>query len=324
MTPDYKITANDDDITKLIEDRFMELRLVDENGIKSDSFELRLDDNENVIEMMSNDVELTIELGFDGKLEQMGKFAGLELEFSGPPSVVTVRATSVNLRKSMKAKKTRSFDLVSFGDLVSTVASEYGYDALVDDLVASIEFAHIAQTTESDWSLLNRLARDYDAFVKVGGGKLIVAVRSSIGVKKSLVTGDLLPSVVLQPGDVETWSVKHNDKTKYKAVIAKWYDKDAAILNEVMSGDGVPSMELAKHYDNEEDAQRAADARLKKLQRVTKMVTIKTKGRTDATAMGDLTLKNFRNGVDGSYTFTRVEHVVKKETGYRCSFEAEL
>lgn len=321
MRPSFKITANDSNITNLIKDRFIELRITDEVNEKSDLLEIRLDDNGHKIDVPHNDVEIAVELGYDGKLEKVGVFSGLEIEFSGPPSVVVIRASAMNLRKNMKAKKTRSFENKTLSDIVSSIANEHGYTAIVDEFLATIFFIHVAQTNETDWQLINRLARDYDAFVKAAGGKLVVAMR---GQKISVATRAQLPTVTLEPKDVERWSIKYSDKTKTKSVKARWHDKASAQMQVIESGSGEPQLVLEKIYDSEADAKQAADAKLNKMQRLERVARIKLAGRTDLVAMGQLVLKKFRTGVDGDYKLTRVDHVLSADRGYRCEIEAEL
>ena len=322
VKPSFKVIANDKNITDLIADRFIELRITDEVNQKSDLLSIRLDDGDNKIVVPSNDVELTVELGYDGKLEKMGVFSGLELVFLGPPDIVVIRASAMNLRKGMKAKKSRSFENISFGDLMSTIANEHGYTALVDDFIASIVFPYIAQTNETDWQLINRLTRDYDAFIKASGGKLVVAMRDG---KKSLATQGQLPVVEVDRSDVEKWDIKHNDKTKIKSVKAKWYDKGSALMSVYEAGSGEPKIELKKTYDSEAQAKLAAEAKLKRMHRLEKTGRVTMAGRTALVAMGTLSLKNgFRENLKGEYTLNRVDHVLSASRGYRCECDIEV
>jgi len=319
MKPSWKIIANDKNITDLIADRFISLRITDGIGDVSDSIELKLDDNDNKIELPNRDVQLSVELGYNGNLQKMGVFSGLEVELEVAPDLILIRASAVNLRDGVKTKKTRSFADITLGELVETIAQELGYDALVGEFISSIEFSWVCQENETDWQFLERIVKDYDGFVKIAGGKLIVAMRDD---NESLATKELLSAVELIKADVIHCRVKHSERQRYDSVSAKWYDKKKAKMSVVLIGDGELTTELKKTYENEKLARIAARTALKISQRKGLKVNLRMAGRSELTTMGKLKLKGFREGIDGSYTVTRVEHELSNR-GYRCAVEAE-
>ena len=52
MQPDFRIIADAQDITEVIRDRLLSLRLTDESGTQSDALEIQLDDRDAVINMV--------------------------------------------------------------------------------------------------------------------------------------------------------------------------------------------------------------------------------------------------------------------------------
>lgn len=322
MKPTFTVEANGADITKLIASRLIEIRVTDEVGDRSDALEIVLDDRDGVVEIPDNDVTLTVKLGFDDQLIPMGEFSGLETELYGPPDTIVIRGSAFNLRKSLKVKKTRSFDNVTLSDIVSTIAGEHDYSAIVDESLLSITYTHLDQTSETDWQFLVRLARDADAFVKAAAGNIVVAKN---GGARSVATAKALPKVVIKRTQVSRYRLKHTDKTRINSVKAKWYDKSAGEMKEYVAGSGDPLTELATQYPNEDEATRAAEARLALLQRKEKDFEITlAPGNPKALAAGDVELQGFRKGVDGSYRATKVEHVLRKRGGLETTISGEL
>ena len=57
------------------------------------------------------------------------------------------------------------------------------------------------------------------------------------------------------------------DRSKYKGVKADWHDKKAAKRETCQAGGGEPWYKLRRHFPNRETAQKAAEAKFKKLKR---------------------------------------------------------
>ncbi|SMG64540.1 Phage late control D, partial [methanotrophic bacterial endosymbiont of Bathymodiolus sp.] len=167
MTPDFRIHADSQDITERIQDRLLSLRVTDEAGIKSDTVELNLDDRDGLVIWPVHGAELEISLGYrETGLVRLGLYIVDEVEHSGPPNTLTIRAKASDMRQSLKAPQTRVWDNVTLADLVSSIASEHGLVPKISDSLASIGYTHLDQTEESDLHLLTRLGRENNAVTK--------------------------------------------------------------------------------------------------------------------------------------------------------------
>lgn len=178
MRPAWRILADSTDITAAIADRFLSLRLTDEAGEKSDTTEICLDDRDHAIALPRTGAELEISLGYqETGLASMGLWVVDELELSGPPATLTIRAHAAHLGNSQTAKgrmatlrqsRTQNWDNVTLGDLVATIAQRNGFTPRISAALAQTVIEHLDQTDESDLHLLTRLARQYDAVAKIG------------------------------------------------------------------------------------------------------------------------------------------------------------
>ncbi len=328
VTPSFRVLANSKDITAIIKERFISLRLTDETGITSDMVEITLSDADPLVPIQKppKGAELEIFLGYDGVTDRLGLFVVDELEYSGWPGEMTIRARGAIFDKTPKGKanlqsqKTRSWPAnTKLGDMVSKIAKEHGMEPAVSKSLKSIVLPHIAQSDESDLNLLVRLGKKYDAIVKPSDGKLILAKR---GESKS-VGGQTMASISLTPASgITSFRVMETARETSGTVVAYYHSTRTAKRHEVKLGSGEPVTRLKQFLPTKEMAVAAAEAELAKRNRKKSTLSICMPGRSDVAAECPLTTAGFRDGVDGSWIITRVEHELDKG-GYRVRIEAE-
>jgi hypothetical protein len=327
LRPVYRLLANQEDLTNTIRRRLISLRYTDEAGLDSDVLEIVLADNEpdHPIEIPPTGAELELYLGYDDMAERIGLFIADEVELSGWPGQMTIRARAAPFEKSkagkinLQSQKTRDWDAgTMLGDVVKAIASEHGLIPAVAEDLASVVLPHLAQIDESDINFLSRVIRRYDAVIKPAGGKLALA---KIGEAKT-VGGRDMSTVTLTPSDVSSWRVSITKRETSGSVIACWHETEEAKRHEVQVGDGEPKTRLKMYYANQDLARAAAETELRKRERGTVSVSVTLPGRTDLMAEGRLILKGFRAGVNGEWSIKRAEHSLGSG-GYTTSVEAE-
>ncbi|MCY4584883.1 MAG: contractile injection system protein, VgrG/Pvc8 family [Bryobacterales bacterium] len=331
MTPQFRIIVDrHQDVTAAIRERLLSLRVSDEEGYNSDAVEIRLDDRGGTVDLPRRGAELTVELGYDKVPEaerrnglkpgrvRMGRYTVDEVELSGPPATLAIRAKAADMRAALKQRRTRSWRDVLLGDLVRTIAREYGLDPRVAEELAKIVLPHVDQTDESDLHLLTRLGERYDAAARPANGRLVFARR---GAAMSAASGPVTAVRIAreQAGD---YRVTLADRPGYRSVRAYWYDTAAGRRVEVTAGDGEPVYALRDDHADEATARAAAKARLDALERgsATLGLTLKP-GVPTVSAESPLTLSGFRNGVDGLWIAARVSHEIDN-SGYSTRVEA--
>lgn len=329
VTPTFRITANQQDITAAIEDRFISLTLTDETGITSDMLEIRMADHDPLqpIQKPPKGAELEVFLGYDGQAERMGMFVCDEIEYSGWPGEMIIRARGAifdktpNGKANLQSQKTRSWPKdTTLGAMVAKIAKEHGMEPAVSASLKSITLPHTDQSDESDLNLLVRIGKKYDAIVKPSDGKLVLAKR---GESKS-VSGKALPAVTLTPDDgITSFRVVETARESSGTVVAYYHATKQAKRHEVKVGSGEPVTRLKLYHPTKDMALSAAKAELAKRDRQKSTLSISLPGRTDLAAEVPLTTTGFREGVDGKWIVTRVTHSLDKDSGYSCSLEAE-
>lgn len=328
LKPEYRLLANGSDITSTVQPRLKSLRVTDEAGMESDALEVVLEDADpaDPIQMPPTGAELEVFLGYDGAAQRMGLFVVDEIELSGWPGEMRITGHAAPFDKSkggkenLQTQKTRSWPKdTKLADMVAKIAKEHGMAGAVSQSLASVTLPHIDQTDESDMHLLVRIARKYDAVVKPAGGKLVLAKR---GESKS-VSGQSLPAVALTPADVSRFSVTLSKRENSGSVVAAWHETKTAKRHTVTVGSGEPVTRLRQQYSTEAMAKAAATAEMDKRARRLRKLTATLPGRTELAAEAPLTMAGFRDGVDGAWIITSVEHALDN-AGYVCTIAAEV
>lgn len=329
LMPQYRLLANAADITATIADRLVSLRYTDSVGLDSDELEIVLADHtpEYPIMLPPTGAELSLSLGYDGRLRYIGLFVCDELELSGWPGQMTIRARAAPQDKtpagktSLRGQQSKAWPKgMTLGKIVADIAAAHGMQPAVAKSLASIVQPHLSQTDESDLSFLVRLARQYGAAVKPGNGKLILARKG----ESKATSGVEMPTITLTPyDDITSWSVSIASRETAGQVVAYWHAVDQAKRHEVSVGSGEPVRRLKMQYPTEAMALAAARADLERRDRQKKTLSITMVGRPDIGAECPLILEGFRDGVSGEWLITRTEHTLG-DSGYVTTIEAEV
>jgi phage protein D len=319
MRPDYNIKANGQDITALIKKHFISMTVVDEAGVKSDTFELRLSDHQNELELPRKDAELIVSMGYENALSMMGVYIVDEVDLIGPPDIIIIRAKAAKMSGSLKAPKAKSWHETTLGNIVGTIASEHGLEAKVAAELSGIEIAHVDQTDESNLHFLTRLAKQYDAIAKPTAKRLIVAPK---GQSKSS-SGKALSAINVPRSATSSHRITLADRGKYASVRASWHNLDTGQSETVIAGTGKPAYTLRQKYDNQAGAMAAAKAKLSAFNRGQGVGNINLSiGNAEVMAESPITLSGFRAGVDGKWVASRVVHTLNK-SGYTSKLDLE-
>ncbi len=144
--------------------RLQSLTITDRRGTTTDELTMTLEDHDGRLAIPPRGKILTVALGWEGEaLVDRGSFTVDEVEHSGAPDVLTIRARSADLRKENPAKRCESYHEKTLEEIVATAAGRLGLAPNIASALAGIFIDHIDQTDESDLHFLHRLAERYDA-----------------------------------------------------------------------------------------------------------------------------------------------------------------
>ncbi len=153
-----------------------------------------------------------------------------EIQYSGAPDSLTLRARAADLKGSLSEQKERSFHHIKLGALIEQIAKENNLGVECDERLVDVPIAHRDQTNESDANFLTRLAQELDCLVTVKNGNLLFMRRG----QGRTLSGKMIPPVHIkkEQGDNYQFSIAETDN--YKAVLAYWHDTDTGKRGEIV------------------------------------------------------------------------------------------
>jgi phage protein D len=316
--PAWRITLAGEDLTGRIQPRLMELTLTDNRGMDADELEFSLEDSDGRLDIPRRGAKIRLFLGWqDSGLIDKGTYVVDEIEHSGAPDKLTIRARSADLRESMGGKKERSWDEKTVGAIVGEIAGEHGLIPVVSPDLAPLIIEHIDQTAESDASFLTRLSGQFDAIATVKSGHLLF-YKTGLGAS---VSGLPLETVTITRADGDSHRFSFADRETAGTVIACAYDTDTREKREVavsdksgdedaVTGTTTRVKRLRHTYPTQEDARRAAESVQDQLQRGAATMSLSLAyGRPELIPDLPVKLKGWKPVIDGvDWLLTKVTH----------------
>lgn len=236
----YRITVDGKDISATLDGRLVSLTLADNRGFEADQLDIALDDTDGKLDLPPRGAIISVAFGWESSgLVEKGTFTVDEIEHTGTPDTLTIRARSADLRAGLTTQRERSWHDTTLGAIVSTIADECGLGPMISIGLADKTIDHIDQTNETAANLLTRLAQQHDAISTVKNGQLLF-ISAAAGVSAS---GKPLPAITIerQSGDQHRFSLA--DRETYTAVRATWNDLGSGTKGEVVWGKDEDSSE---------------------------------------------------------------------------------
>lgn len=263
-SPSYRLLLGTRDMTPVVDARLISLQLTECRSDEADRLDLCLTDHDGRLQIPSRGAELSLSIGWAGTdLIDKGTFIVNEVEHSGAPDQVTIRARSAELGQSLRTRAERSYHGMTVGGIVRQIASRHGLQARVDDRLAGRAVEHIDQTSESDLAFLTRLAKLHDAVATVKRGRVLFL--PILGTTSS--SGEPMPVINLTRADGDQHRFHTSDRDAYSGVRAYWHDPKRAKRRGVLVGVSGNAKRLRETYANEADARTAAIAEWRRVQR---------------------------------------------------------
>ncbi|WP_307746050.1 phage late control D family protein [uncultured Pantoea sp.] len=346
-SPAFRLTMDGADITQKLEKRLLSLTLTDNRGFEADQLDIELDDADGQLQLPRRGVVLSLALGWKGEaLFPKGTYTVDEIEHSGTPDRLTLRARSADFRQTLNMKREKSWHQTSVGEVVKEIAGRHKLKTAIGNDVAKMAVDHIDQTNESDTSFLMRLAKQCGAVACIKNGNLLF-IRQGQG---KTASGKVLPAITLVRKDGDGHRFTLADRDAYTGVIASWLHtrepekkpettvkrkrrKPAAQKKEpeakqgdYLIGTDENVLVLSRTYASRANAERAAKMQWERLQRGVATFSIQlARGRADLYTEMPVKVSGFKQQIDaGEWIITTLTHGLSAENGYTTSIELEV
>ena len=231
LTVTTKQNNSEKEITQIISERLIAATLDDNRGFEADMLSIQLSDHDGLLALPPCGAVLHFWLGFaDSGLVDKGRYYVEEIEFSGAPDTVTLRARAAELSGTLSTRYERSYHQIKIKTLVEQLAAKNKLKPLCDAELGEQVIEHLDQQNESTIDLLTHLAAEYDAIATVKNGYLLFFFAGAM----QTVSGKPLPLLQLSKRQGDNYRFAQNEGENYKAVRAYYYDPDSGKKGEVV------------------------------------------------------------------------------------------
>ncbi|TGC80940.1 late control protein D [Salmonella enterica subsp. enterica serovar Wilhelmsburg] len=345
-SPAFSITIEGKDVTTVMDARLMSLTLTDNRGWEADQRDLELDDAAGLRALPRRGAVIQLALGWKGQpLFPKGVFTVDEIEHSGAPDRLTIRARSADFRETLNTRREKSWHQTTVGEVVKEIAARHNLKVALGKDLTDKALDHMDQTNESDASFLMKLARQYGAIASVKDGNLLF-IRQGQG---RTASGKPLPVITItrKAGDGHRFTLA--DRGAYTGVIASWlhtrepWKKETTSVKrrrkkattpkepEAKQGDYLVGTDenvlvLNRTYANRSNAERAAKMQWERLQRGVASFSLQlAEGRADLYTEMPVKVTGFKQPIDDAeWTITTLTHSVSPDNGFTTSMELEV
>ncbi|OAE09982.1 phage late control D family protein [Pantoea sp. OXWO6B1] len=349
--PAFRLTMEGADVTQKIEKRLISLTLTDNRGFEADQLDIELDDTDGLLQLPRRGVVLKLALGWQGEpLISKGSYTVDEIEHSGMPDRLTLRARSADFRQTLNTKREKSWHKTTVGEIVKAIADRHKLSLALGADVQKMAIDHIDQTNESDASFLMRVARQCGAVACVKDGNLLF-IRQGQGKNAS---GKALPVITIQRRDGDGHRFALADRDAYTGVIASWLHTREPAKKPVtkvkrrrrrrtttaskkkkepeekqgdyLVGTDENVLVLSRTYANRANAERAAKMHWERLQRGVATFSIQlARGRAELYTEMPVKVTGFKKQIDDcEWIITTLTHSLSADSGYTTSIELEV
>ncbi|MGO4222121.1 phage late control D family protein [Lysobacter sp. TAF61] len=320
--PAWRVVLDGKDLTDKIRPRLLDLTLSEARGGEADQLDLRIHDHDGRMALPRRGVELSVAIGWaDSGLIEKGRFRVDEVEHTGAPDLITIRARSADLTHPLRTRRERSWHSATLGTIIRNIAGEHGLQVRIEQRLAGIAIPHLDQVNESDVHLLSRLGQRFDAMATVKAGALLFA---PIGSGKT-PSGIALPGAVITRRDGDQHRYALADRDTFSGVRAYWNNTPGANRKSVLIGESGDAKRLRETFNSEAEAREHAAAEWQRIQRgAATMGYTLALGRADLYPEQKLRVSGFKREIDETkWLIAKTTHTISGSAGFTTALELE-
>lgn len=250
------------DLADKVNPRLISLTITESREDKADQLEITLHNTDGRLAPIQEGAVLTLKLGWlrgsevRAGLVDKGRFKVDEVEESGPPDLVTIRARSADLTGKYRKRRDKGHRDTTLGAVVRKIAGANGLTAKVHASLASKPIAFAEQAGKSDMAFVMDLGRRYDAIATVKDKTLIFAPAG----EGESGSGKALPALTLTKRHGCNWRFTTEKRGEHDGAEAQWHDRRAARTKTAKAGGTSNPRRLKRTFATEAEAKQAAEA----------------------------------------------------------------
>lgn len=321
--PGWVLEYEGKDITKDVSPYILNITYSDVLKGEADHLDIRLEDRNHQWKngwwpQKGDNVRLAI--GYKNEsLVNCGVFQVDEVELSGAPDTVNLRALSAGVKEALRTRNTAAYENKTLQEIAEEIAGKHGLTLTgeVSEEKAKRRPRRITQRNEHDLTFLRRLGESEGVIFTVKDEQLVWHDISLLDTAGIMMTINRL---------LDTSSYRFRSKTDlvYKACEVRYHDPQTKkVITHTQQADGVTTGDVLKLYDRCEskaDAIVKAKAALRNKNGAQVEGSISLPGTPLLAAGGNVALVGF-GVLDGIYQIIKARHTMSRGSGYKTDID---
>lgn len=266
-----KVTYNNKDITADLERYLLSFSYTDHASGKADDLQISLEDKARLwksdwMPEKGATLQAAIQVqnwDWAGQFEMLplGTFEVDEIECTGPPETVTIKAVSVPESTSLRGEdKTRAWEKTTLYLIARDIAAEAGL-GLLYETADNPQYDRVEQTEQSDLAFLLKLCEDAGLSLKVTGQQIVIFDDSKYEQMEPVMT------IIRGTSSVISYSASSQTREIYSAAQVKYQGRRGKVYVYTYTPPNRPptgkTLIINERVDSLAEAERLARSRLR-------------------------------------------------------------
>lgn len=314
--PIAKLLVNHRDVTGDFSPFLLSMTFTDHMDGEADGLELSLEDADGRwirgwYPVKGSTVEAWV--GYEGlPLLSCGEFQVDEIEVTGPPDTVTIRAVGDATRKALRTSRSRAYEGASLRTIAQQVASQHALTLV--GAVPDVHWRRVTQHRETDLGFLQRIAAEHGLIFTVKGDRLIFHEIAKLEAQAAILT--------ITREDVVNFSFR--DKVVPGSSSSSYFRGDTKELEvvEVQLADQThpDKKKSQRRTEGQAHGQRLAKAALRVGKSMEREASLSLPGNVSLVAGANVALSGW-GVLDGLWLSKSATHRIDRSSGYTTDLE---
>lgn len=318
--PIFRLTYNNKDISADLSPYLLQISYTDALTGESDDLQITLTDRDHRWKgawFPDKGATLALSIGYEGgTLTSCGSFHIDEIELTGPPDTVSIRALAAGANLPLRTANSRAYENVTLRTIASGIAGRHGLALSGSGDALGRTYQRVTQHNEHDLTFLNRLGRAEGIVFKIADGRLVWHTLGALDSANSIVT--------IRRTEQTTFTFRAKTESVYKACQVSYHNpKTKKLVTHTETVTGVTTgdtLKLVERCETKDQVIARAKAALRNRNGRQVEGSISLPGNPVLCAGGNIQAEGF-GVMDGKYQVLKATHTLDRSGGYTTDIE---
>lgn len=320
--PNFIVTYAGKNITSDVSSSLISITYTDHAEGESDEIEIVVEDSEGLWRSSwypTKGEKIVLEIGYDNMLMPCGTFEVDEIELSGPPDTICIRALAAPIKGKLRTKNSSAHEKKTLKEIANTIAGKNGLT--VTGEIEDVRFDRVTQNRETDLGFLKRISYEFGHVFSVRDKQLIFTTIYKLE--------DAGPVSTIDRSDLASYSIRDKTASSFKKSEVKYSnpadkkvveaEKDEDDSKDITKGD---TLFMTTKAENKQQAEKKAKAALHRANSKQQGGSLTLEGSPLLVAGNNFELIGMGQ-LSGKFHIVRSRHRIDRSSGYTTDLEVK-